>query len=232
MPVDVEEIAIGRWFIRNPRAHPILKGEGVLRGPVFEHTSHRYDGLVARLRMAGLQVQTLADQIAALPRIPSLPTPPDTTPLWRDLTTTNERFSRFDPATLQWVPIAAEQRDGQAGIYGCSGEPLRRRKGRGQADFYLAGTEQNQRLRLIASDPIKALLVGYARAAWQGTCLAATPHESGWLLPAIEWPQPYLPLLSERLGQLINEQILIAPAASAYAKQVLARIGNVVQLPG
>jgi hypothetical protein len=231
MPADVEEIAIGRWFIRNPRAHPILKGEGVLRGPVFEHTSHRYEGLVARLRMAGLQVLTLPDQIAALPSISPLTTPPDTTRLWRELTT-NERFSRFDSTTLQWVPIAVEQHAGQAGIYGHSGEPLRRRKGRGPADFYLAGSEQGQRLRLLPSNEIQAILVGYALAKWHGTRMPAPLHEAGWLLPMIEWPRPYITLLSERIGQQINNQIFIPQMAATYTNQILAHLGNVVHLAG
>ncbi|GAB4110889.1 MAG: hypothetical protein Fur005_17400 [Roseiflexaceae bacterium] len=232
MPVDVEEIAIGRWFIRNPRAHPILKGEGVLRGPVFEHTSHRYEGLVARLRMAGLEVLTLADQIAALPALPTLPSQPNTSLLWRELTSTNERFSRFDSTTLQWVPIDIHHHAGQARIQAYQGEPLRRRKGRGPADFYLAGVEQGQRLRLLPSNEIHALLVGYALAQWHGTRMTAPLHEAGWLLPMIEWPRPYITLLSERIGQQINDQIFIPQVSAAYAKQILARLGNVVQLAG
>jgi hypothetical protein len=67
---DIEEIAPGRFIVRDARANSMLKGEGQLEGQRFTLTSQRRAGLLARLRERGFRVHSLEDRIAALPRPP------------------------------------------------------------------------------------------------------------------------------------------------------------------
>lgn len=58
-PYDIDEIAPGRFMVRDPRANTLLKREGDLEGRLFTLRSWRREGLLARLRERGFRVRTL-----------------------------------------------------------------------------------------------------------------------------------------------------------------------------
>jgi hypothetical protein len=219
---DVEEIEPNRFYIRDPRANPIMKGEGELRGRIFELTSKRRDGMLARLRANGLSVAALEDQIDALPHLPAVA--PSSIPLWRRLAG-SERYSHFDLQSLRWEPLPPVEKDGAPGISAPAGAPLRRRKHRGAPDYYLAGAERGDRLRLLPASELEALLTGYALAsANQWIRLSATLQGDHDLLPAVELPEPHRALLG-RLGRLEGQQISTPRPARQYVQAVFESLG-------
>lgn len=220
---DVEEFAPDRYMVRNVRAYPILKGEGVLRGQQFELTSWRRDGLIGRLRMAGLSVSTLSDQIEALPPLPPAAGPGRSG--WRALTSPIERFSHFDPTTLHWQPIEPTTREGMPGVVLASGAALRRRKGRGAADFYIAAPERGGGIRLLPADETGALLAGYANAtAAAPRTLNVEVQGEALVLPAIELPPPYRQLL-EHLIAAGNPPGQVVGRGRELAERLYAKLG-------
>lgn len=220
---DVEEFAPDRYMVRNVRAYPILKGEGVLRGQQFELTSWRRDGLVGRLRMAGLSVSTLSDQIDALPALP--PASGVGRSGWRALTSPIERFSHFDPLTLHWQPIEPTEREGLPGVVLVSGAALRRRKGRGAADFYIAAPERGDGIRLLPADETVAILAGYANAtAAAPRALSVEVQGEALILPEIELPPPYRQLL-EHLIAAGDRPSMVTGRGRELAERLYAKLG-------
>ncbi len=220
---DFEEIAPDRYMVRNVRAYPILKGEGVLRGQLFELTTWRRDGLIGRLRMAGLSVTTFLDQIEQLPNLP--PASSSGQPGWRVLTSPNERFSRFDAAVLRWQPIEPSEQAGLSGVTLIPGASLRRRKGRGAADFYIAAAERGGGIRLLPANETTALLLGYANATgsdWRR--LAAETDQEALILPEIDLPPPYRDLL-KHLIQPGHAKPRVAGRGRELAERVFAKLG-------
>lgn len=194
---DLDEIAPNRFVMSNPHIASVLKSEGVITGRLFELTSWRREGLLARLRERGFIVRTLVDRVEALPA------PPPPQPIggigWRPLATTNEQFGHFDLRQLRWHPLAPTLRDGMPGVVLCDGWVVRRRKGRGLASFYLVHKERSGGIGLRPLDETEALLQGYAQAlAFDPRPLLVTPHpapdgdaEGTLLLPMLELPRPY-----------------------------------------
>src|SRR5262245_33377616 len=113
-PADLEEIAPNRFLVHNARANALLKSEGTIAGRLFELTTWRRDGLIARLRDRGFEVRTLADRLESLPSPPA--PPPLGGPGWRPLASAIEHFSHFDLRRLRWHPLAPEARDGTSGV--------------------------------------------------------------------------------------------------------------------
>jgi hypothetical protein len=220
---DFEEIAPDRYMVRNVRAYPILKGEGILRGQLFELTTWRRDGLLGRLRMAGLSVRTLDDDIEELPHLP--PTATGGQAGWRALTSPNERFSRFDATLLRWQPIEPSEQDGLAGVVLIPGEALRRRKGRGAADFYVAAAERGSGIRLLPANETTALLVGYARATASARfVLAAEIDQDALILPEIDLPPAHHEIL-KRLIQPGTQDRRVVGRGRELAERVFAKLG-------
>src|SRR4051812_24022979 len=112
--LDLEEIAPDRFLVHNLRAKELLKGEGTLSGRLFELTTWRREGLLARLRGRGLHVQTFADCVAALP-VPTAPTQIEGVGR-RPLMSPNEQISHFDLRRLRWHPLVPERRDGALAV--------------------------------------------------------------------------------------------------------------------
>src|SRR5437867_3538347 len=123
--IDLEEIGPNRFLVHNQRARRLLKGEGTMVGRLFELTTWRREGLLARLHERGFNVRTLADLAS------NLPTPPPPPPIggmgWRPLTHAIEQISHFDLHNLRWRPLAAERRDGAPGLTLYAGGLLRPR---------------------------------------------------------------------------------------------------------
>jgi hypothetical protein len=191
----VEEIAPDRFVVRDPRARPILNGEGELRGRFFELRSWRRDGLIARLRHIELIVSTLDDQLAGLPPLPAAESTGSNG--WRALSSAIERFSSFSLTTCTWAPILPTVRDGRPGIDALIGYPLRRRKSRGAADFFIAAAERGGGLALRPSDETLALLMAYALMQRYGEPVVHAARRGDELhIPAIELPPPHRELLT------------------------------------
>lgn len=224
---DVEEVSPGRFRIRDGRARPLLKGEGELTNQLFVLHSWRRTGLMARLRAIGLSVLTLDDQIAALPSLP--PPPRDDRIGWRALVSPQERYSAFDLEQLTWQPAAPTMHNGAAGVSFVHGHPIRRRKGHGPPDFYLAQVTPTGSLELRPRSEHQAVLHGYACAAPLNLQIEAVQEQAGWRLPPMELPAPHLALLG-RLGAT-EAPLLIPTASQELAVAVLERLGLTLILP-
>ncbi|HWQ12813.1 MAG TPA: hypothetical protein VNL77_08435 [Roseiflexaceae bacterium] len=224
---DLEEIAPNRFLIHDPRARMIVKGEGVVEGNRFMLTGRRRAGLLARLRERGFRVLALEDRIAALPRLPA--PPPAAAPLWRPLASPAERLSAFDPAACRWQPLAPVLHDGRSGVWLRPGWPVRRRHGRGPADFFLAQVERSG-AGLRPLDEERALLHGYALAAEAGTALHAVPHPEGLLIPAVDLPPRHRALL-RTIAAETPEGLLADEAAWPFAQALFARLGVRLESP-
>ncbi|MEN9936269.1 MAG: hypothetical protein RLZZ387_2848 [Chloroflexota bacterium] len=218
---DLEEITAGRFIVRDPRANTLLKGEGELVGNRFILTSHRRDGLMARLRERGFRVRTLEDRLDALPQLPD--PPPLGEPTWHPLSSPSERLSAFDVEQLRWAPLETEQRAGRSGVLLPSGWPVRRRKGRGVPEFLLARGGQRQPL---SED--QALLLGYALAAQRAPRLLVPLTETEGMAVAL-LPDVDLPPRHRELLQVITRDTPAGPAVDEgswpLAVEVFARLG-------
>lgn len=221
MRYDLEEIAPNRFIVRDTRIHPLLKSEGELVGNRFTLTSWRRSGLLARLRERGFRIHTLDDDIAKLRKPPD--PPPLGAPLWYPLASPAERFSTFDIPTLAWRPLQPEQRDAP-GVMLRPGWPVRRRRGRGAAEFFLARVERAA-AGLQPIDEEQALLIGYAHASAAGPIvLSASSDEAGLLLPTVELPPAY----RAALGRLITPRPdgwLVRDTDRPFVAELFARLG-------
>jgi hypothetical protein len=188
--LDLDEIAPGRFLIHNAHINSALKSEGDVRGRLFELTSWRRDGLLARLRERGYKVRTIADRLAALP-VPPI-APPIGGAGWRPLSSAIDHISHFDLVGLRWHPLAPQLRDGAPGVAIYDGWVLRRRKGRNPAAYYLAQKERGGGVGLRPLDETSALLTGIAQAIERDPRpLLAERRGEALLLPQIELPPPY-----------------------------------------
>ncbi len=211
LPIAFEEIAPGRYLLRDARVAAFVRSEGTLEGPIFTLTSQRGDGMLARLRERGFGTLTLADRIAALPS-PARRTGP---PLRRTIGK-GERIAQIDPQTLSWVTLS--HLPGQ--LVELPGNAIVRiRQGRGAA-IYLIGAQP--------VDEQQALLAAYALAS--GGVVPSAQRPDGLLLAAIPLPQPYLELLSS-IGQPLAEGTLVPPACLPLARALFARLGVALDRP-
>lgn len=222
--LDLDEIGPGRFVIHNTRAQLLLKDEGTVVGRLFEQTTWRREGLLARLRERGLLVRTLDDRIAALPAPPS-----DAVPIgrvgWRALATSLEQFSHFDLRRLAWHGVEPTDRAGVPGVTLYEGWMLRRRKGRGNSTYYVALFERGGGIGLRPLDESKALLNGYAQAlAFDPRPLLAELHGDRLLLPVIELPPAYRATLA-LLTDPKSDQPLVDERTWPYARALFERLG-------
>jgi hypothetical protein len=201
----------------------LLKGEGTFSGRLFELTTWRREGLFARLRERGFKVRTLADLVAALPAPPA--PPPIGGPGWRPLSSAIEQISHFDLRNLRWHPLELESRDGASGVTIYDGWPLRRRKGRGAASFYLAARERGGGIGLRPLDETEAILVGYAQAlAHDDRPLVAERHGDLIQLPDVELPPAYRAVL-RRIAPPDDAVVLVDERGWPLARDAFSRLG-------
>ncbi|MCX7790972.1 MAG: hypothetical protein N2378_10060 [Chloroflexaceae bacterium] len=213
-PADLEEVRPDLFVVHNPAAGPVLRGDGLREGDRFRLTTWRREGLIARLRNRGFDVLTLADQIAALPPLP-LVAPPGEPFTWQFAP--GERISYFaaDPPGWHEAPNLAPDR-----VSLREGWVIRRRKGRGPADYYRAG-----RGTLTVVDETTALHLGYALIAQQGgAALSADRAGEGWRLPDVPLPPEHRRLFG-RFATHTRDGWLIPAAALPLATALLARLG-------
>jgi len=208
--IDMDEIAPNHFLLHNSHVVSVLKGEGHIKGRFFELTTWRREGLLARLRERGFTVRTIAERVEALP------TPPAPPPIggagWRPLTHAIEQISNFDLRRLRWHPLPAQARDGVAGVELYAGWPLRRRKGRGAASFYLAFKERGGSIGLRPLDETSAILIGIAQSLEHDPRpLVVEQQDAALLLPDIELPPAYRDTLAlfttpSPAGALVGEE--------------------------
>lgn len=227
---DLEEITPSQFIVHNENAYGVLRGEGERHGQFFELTGWRREGLLARLAARGYRALTLEDRVAALPAMPE--------PLvageegWRPLASPSERFSVFDPAARDWRPLEPVQREGAAGVVLHAGQIVRRRKGRGAADYYTAIAERNGGIGLRPMDETTALLAGYAQAAVHGPSeLPTREHGEAVEIAHTPLPQPYREFL-RRVAQETPDGWRIDQRGLPYVRLLFERLGLTLQSAG
>lgn len=213
---DLEEVRPGLFLVHNPALGPLLRGEGDREGDRFRLTTWRGDGLVARLRARAFVVVTLADQIADLPGPPA--TDPPGATFYRDLAA-DERLSTFVAEPPGWAPVPLSAESPPRAVLR-QGWVLRRRRGRGAADYYrLVGAN------LVPLPEDAAILYGYAQAAHTGPLsVALAPAPGGRLLPDIPMPTKQRLLLG-RLATKGRDGWLVPAESLGLVRGVLARLG-------
>ena len=221
--IDLEEITPNRFLVHNVNAKGVLKGEGTFEGRLFELTTWRREGLLARLRERGFRVRTLVDELGGLPDPPA---PPSIGGLgWRPLTSPIEQISNFDLRNLRWHPLTPEVRDGEAGVSVYAGWVLRRRKGRGAGSYYLALAERDGGIGLQSLDETTAILTGYAQAmAFDDRPLVVEQHGDHVRLPDVELPPPHRAVLL-RIARRTGAGLEVDRRGWPLAQELFLRLG-------
>jgi len=220
MSLDLDEIRPNRFLIHNAKSKMYLRGEGVTVGNTFELTSWRRDGLIARLRMGGFTVRTIDDRIAKLPPLPQ-PVPYGNEGS-RELQHPKERYARFDEEHLRWHDVA--HAEGTRMVQLRVGWVLRRRRGRGAADHYMATPEKPSRIGLLPCTETAALLMGYAQATAQHErTLYAELTEDGYRLPDVLLPPPHRDML-HTIVERAQGTTLVAAAGWEQAQRLFAAL--------
>ena len=154
-------------MIHNDKLRPLLRGEGVTVGRIFELITWRREGLIARIRARGFEVRTIADRLRALPGLPDVAPPGE--PGIRALASNKERYSIFDMQTLRWSDLQPETVFGKLAVRVRDNVALRRRKGRGKGDFYRSALVRNELINLLPCTETDALLHAYAQLGQLGS---------------------------------------------------------------
>jgi hypothetical protein len=225
-PPDLDEVRPNRFVINNDKLRPILRGEGVTAGKFFELVTWRREGLVARLRMHGFNVRTLDDRVAALPALPNV-APPGEVGV-RELTHPKERIALFDRQHLRWIDLPVVEHHGRAAVRIPVGTALRRRKGRGHADYYLAAVGQNNQVNFLPVNETDALLHAYAQIALAGppAFIRYANKDDAFFVAQRQalLPPPHHELLLT-LQQDNSERWTVAAPHFEMAEQVFAKLG-------
>ena len=221
--LDLDELAPSHFLIYNTHINSALKGEGVLKGRMFELTTWRREGLLARLRERGYNVRTIADRLEALPEPPA--PPPIGGAGWRPLASAIEQMSHFDLPNMRWHALVPETRAGGPGVTIYDGWVLRRRKGRGAASYYLAFKERTGGIGLRPLDETSALLTGLAQSFERDARpLLAERRGDALLLPNVELPPPYRATLA-LFSTASPEGPLVDQVGWPLAQDLFGRLG-------
>ncbi|HEX6293096.1 MAG TPA: hypothetical protein VFZ66_28190 [Herpetosiphonaceae bacterium] len=223
-PPDLDEIRPDRFIINNGKLRPFLKGEGVTVGKFFELVTWRRDGLIARLRGRGFNVRTLADRVAALRGVQ--PVPPLGAAGLRLLSHPKEHIATFERAQLHWCDVPVVDHGGKPAVWLRSGAAVRRRKGRGHADYYIAALTSGDQINFLPAKEADALLHAYGQIAQeQPVVLRYHTREDVYLIPQ---RQALLPPPHQEVLRLLSydkaEAWTIPAAAFELAQAVLAKL--------
>jgi hypothetical protein len=225
-PPDLDEIRPDRFVINNEKVRPFLRGEGEREGVFFQLQTTRRAGWIARLRMAGFNVRTLIDRINALPSIGSgIELGPEAI---RPLATARERFATWDSHRLRWRDAPIEPIDNVPAVRLHVNEPLRRRKGRGGGDYFIAVPERPGRIGLKPVKEVDAIVHAYGLLASRGrpAILHYVETTDGYLVPANQslLPEPHREALA-RLALDHAERWVFAPDQFTLAEEIFEKLG-------
>lgn len=224
---DMDEIGINSFIIHNAKVRPWLKGEGVTVGNHFELLTWRREGLLARLKMRGFNVRTIGDRIRYLPPLPE-PAPIGEFRV-RELQHPKERYAYFDLIYLRWHEV--EPGDDRK-VRFRTGWVLRRRRGRGHADYYLAIPEKGDKIGLLPLSETDALLMGYAQATEHGERpITLERVDSGFQIPeTLMIPPPHREVL-KILTSRSKERGTVPPEGLSYLQELFGSLGLRLQVP-
>ncbi|WP_287158471.1 hypothetical protein [Chloroflexus sp.] len=215
-PADFEEIQPNLFLIHNPALGPVLRGEGEREGFHFRLTSWRREGLLARLAQRSFVTLTIADRIAALPAPPSVvPGRLRTIPVQE-----KQQFSILDLAAPHGWRTIQPAADNTVALP--EGQIVRRRRGRGPADYVRVTATGWQ---TVPDD--EALLTAYALLMPKPR-LTLSPIDSGWLLPELPLPAPYRRVLHQIAQPHPDGWLLVDTYACELAELLLRKLGLTV----
>jgi hypothetical protein len=101
---------------------------------------------------------------------------------------------------------------------------LRRRRGRGAADYYIATPEKPGRIGLLPQTETAALLMSYAQATAQHErILHAEPTKDGYHLPDVLLPPPHRDML-HTIVERTQGTMLVAAAGWEQAQRLFAAL--------
>ena len=227
---DLDEIRPDRFIINNDKVRPLLRGEGVTIGRFFELVTWRREGLIARIRERGYNVRTLADRVATLRGIEAVePLGPEGIRL---LSHPKEHIAIFDRAQLHWHDLRVIEHGGKAAVRLPAGAALRRRKGRGHADYYIATLSNNDQINFLPTKEVSALLRAYGQIAQsdQPAVVYYSAAEETYLIPQRQalLPPPHRDLL-QMLAHEKAEPWTVPAIAFEYAQAIFAKLGIQLQ---
>ncbi|HEY0737628.1 MAG TPA: hypothetical protein VGD69_22110 [Herpetosiphonaceae bacterium] len=166
-PPDLDEIRPDRFIINNDKVRPVLRGEGVTVGKFFELVTWRREGLIGRIRMRGFNVRTLEDRVTTLRGVKSVD-PPGAEGV-RVLHHPKERIAHFDSARLHWCDLPTIDHGGKPAVRLPVNVAIRRRKGRGHADYYITATVGHGEINFVPTKEVAALIHAYSQIAQEHT---------------------------------------------------------------
>ena len=226
-PPDIDESRADLFLVNNEKVRPFLRGEGDQAGKLFHLRSSRREGWIARLRMAGFNVRTLQDRVEALPSIASgILLGPE---LERPLTSARERIGSWDARQLRWRDLPEHSVDCQGRVVRLRlNEVIRRRKSRGEGDYFLVIGTPPAQINLRPIGETNALMHAYATMA----ALGDSPHltlriaEGGLHVPSSLGilPKPHREAL-DRLALADAAPWTFAEAQMPLVEEVFARLG-------
>ncbi len=159
----LEEYAPNHFMVHDIRVRPFIRGEGDVEGNRFVMTSWRRDGLMARLAERGLIMVTIESLTESLPALP-VPASIADEARWHPLGHASERWSYYDPRQRGIIACETVTHTDQQGIWLYPGCMVRRRRGRGQAEWYRSQTQGTHTIQFTPLDEDSAVLQGLAQA--------------------------------------------------------------------
>lgn len=162
-PPDLDEIRPDRFIINNDKLRPVLRGEGVTVGKFFELVTWRREGLIGRIRMRGFNVRTLEDRVTALRGVK--PVDPAGEEGMRVLHHAKEHIAHFDPSRLHWCDLPIVEHGGKPAVRVAANVAIRRRKGRGPADYYITAPTGYGEINFLPTKEVAALIYAYSQLA-------------------------------------------------------------------
>jgi hypothetical protein len=227
---DLDEIRPDRFIINNDKVRPLLRGEGVTVGRFFELVTWRREGLIARIRVRGFNVRTLADRVAALRGVK--PVAPLGAEGIRLLSHPKEHIAIFDRAQLHWHDLRVIEHGGKPAVRLRAGAALRRRKGRGHADYYIATLSNDDQINFLPTKEVSALLHAYGQIAQSDTpaVLYYRAADETYLIPQHQalLPPPHRDVL-QMLCYESAEPWTVPAIAFDYVQAVFAKLAIQLQ---
>lgn len=223
---DLDEVRPDLFVLNNAKVRPFLRGEGELSGKMFRFISTRREGWVGRIRMAGFNVRTLQDRIESLARItPGVLPGPE---FDRLLASARERIATWDAARMRWRELPVQTDEKQRTVRLRLNEVIRRRKSRGEGEYFVTIGVPPDRTNLRPIGATNALLHAYSMAAALGQSPRVTPRpvEGGYFVPSSlgQLPVPHHKALDYLSLPDVNPWTF-APAQIPQVEEVFSRLG-------